>query len=340
MKVTLRHRTDSTELNVILRLFEDRDAEDVIACIREEYGETYFKRDFYDPAFIRKMHTEGAITFLVAQTEEGEIVGILALKSFFPAETMCEIASEIFRKKFRGYGLAEPMLRYGMETIAQLNYSAAYALPVTFHSITQRILQNLGMTATGFIFSVYCTECAESSYSYGRCKKHSQGIQIRPMEKNDAGSLYLPDELTSIADQVYSRLGADYKICYANAPLDAKTRLYFTNDALHRSSSITLLRPGADLKAQIDRIRERYREIPLQTFNVFLNISDPVAPQAYRILQESGFFFTGFKPLCSEREILVMHDANGVEPYVEDYILSAEFKRLLDDIRPFIKVRG
>lgn len=336
----LRHRTNTTELDIVLRPFEDRDAEGIIACIRDEYGETYFKRDFYNPEFIKKMHGEGAITFLVAQTGEGEIAGILALKSFFPSETMCEVASEIFRKKFRGYGLAEPVLGYGLETIACQCYSAAYALPVTFHSITQRILQKLGMTATGFILSVFRTECVHSSYQYGRCQKHSQGIQIKPMEKNDAGNIYLPEELAPIAGRIYTRLGVDYKIDASDDVPDKKTRLYFTNDTRHRNGSITVLRPGFDLKEQLDRILEKYRDVPLQTFNVFLNISDPAAVQAYRVLEKSGFFFTGFKPLCSEREILVMHYANGVEPYVEDYSLSDEFKQLLDDIRPFIKVRG
>ncbi|HEX3026934.1 MAG TPA: hypothetical protein VHR42_06880 [Clostridia bacterium] len=340
MEVKLKHRTNSSELTVILRPFEDGDADDVIACIRDEYGDTYFKRNFYNSEFLKKMHREGAITFLVAQTDWGEIAGILALKSFYPAETMCEVASEIFRKKFRGYRLAEPMLRYGLDIIAQGSYSAAYALPVTFHRITQQILQNLGMTATGFIFSVFRTECMESSYDYGGCQKHSQGIQIMPMEKTDTGSLYLPEELTSIAELIYSRLGVDYEICHAETSLKAKTRLYFTNDTLHRNGTIMLLRPGADLKLQVDQVRARYQGVPLQTFNVFLNISDPAAPEAYRILKESGFFFTGFKPLCSEREYLVMHDANGVAPHTEDYALSNEFEELLDDISPFIKVRG
>jgi hypothetical protein len=340
MKVQLKHRINQTELNILLRPFEDRDAEEAIACIRDEYGETYFKRDFYNPEFLKKMHREGAITFLVAETDGGELAGILALKSFFPAETMCEIASEIFRKKYRGYGLAKPVLRYGLNMAAEQSYSAACALCVTFHSVTQKILQELGMTATGFIFSIFRVECMESSYPYGRCKKHSQCIQIKPVEKTNAGNIYLPPELIPFADRIYTRLGVNYGLFTSFAAVKEKTRLCFTNNALHRSGSITILRSGTDLKERLDRIIELYRDIPLQTFNVFLNISDPAAVWAYEILKENGFFFTGFKPLCGENEMLVMHNANGVEPYAQDYSLSDELKQLLDDIRPFIKVRG
>ncbi len=339
MKIQLKHRTSGTELNLTLKPFEDRDAQGLIACICDEYGDTYFKRDFYNPEYIKKMHREEAITFLVAQTDEEEIAGILALKSFFPSETMCEVASEIFRKKFRGYGLAEPMLNYGMQTIEQKSYSAAYALPVTFHSITQKILEELGMTDTGFIFSVFCTEFVQSSYEYGRCQKHSQGIQIKPMEKNDVGNIYLAEELFPIANRIYTKLGVNYNLNTSNKTSDGKTRLYFTNDARHRNASITIIRPGTDLKERLELIKEKYRDIPMQTFNVFLNISDVTAVQAYHILKESGFFFTGFKPLCSDREILVMHDPNGVNLHIEDYDLSDEFKRILDDIRPFMKGR-
>lgn len=323
-----------------LRLFEDADADGVIACIRSEYGETYFKRDFYNPAFLRRVHAEDVVTFIVAQTEQGEIAGIIALKSFFPAETMCELASEIFKKEYRGYHLAEPMIRFAMELIAKRSYSAAYALPVTFHSISQRLLQKLGMTATGFIFSVFRTECVQSSYDYGHCQKHAQGIQVMPMEKTDAGVLYLPDEITGIARRIYTKLGVRHEIQSACTPLTGKTRLCFTNDALHGNCSITLLRAGADLKAQVARIFEKYAGQPLQTFNVFVNANDSAAVESFRLLEECGFFFTGFKPLCSDRELFVMHHPNGVEPHTEDYVLTGEFKELLDEIRPFIKVGG
>lgn len=42
----VHHRETGERLEISFRTLADRDAEGVIECIREEYGETYFKRDF------------------------------------------------------------------------------------------------------------------------------------------------------------------------------------------------------------------------------------------------------------------------------------------------------
>jgi hypothetical protein len=112
-------------LKLRLRRYHEGDEAGMIACVRDEYGDTYFKRGFYDPEYLKK-EAEEHITFLVAETEEDGIAGMLILKSFAPEESMCEIASQIFRKKYRGYGLAMPFFEYGMEILLNRDYSAAY----------------------------------------------------------------------------------------------------------------------------------------------------------------------------------------------------------------------
>jgi hypothetical protein len=336
----LFHSINHTELNLTIRLFKNSDTEGVIECICSEYGDTYFKKQFYDPDYLIKVHSENTVTFVVAETDEHEIAGIIALKSFFPGEIMCELASEILKKEFRGYGLSEHMIRFGANVIEERCYSAIYSLPVTFHSITQRLLQRIGLTVTGFIFSVFITDKVESSYEYGQCMKHSQGIQIKAMEKQNAGNIYIPKELQPIAQRIYNKLGVAFQIFLPDAEQiiceEKKTMLYYTNDDIHKNCAITLMKIGSDINVQILNICSKYRDIPLQTFNIFLNINDPNAVYAYEILKNSGFFFTGFKSLCSNNEYMVMHNNNGIEMYLDDYDLIEEYKDLMQLIKPFI----
>jgi hypothetical protein len=60
-----------------------------------------------------------------------------------------------------------------------------------------------------------------------------------------------------------------------------------------------------------------------------LNCNDPGAVWAYETLQNMGYFFTGLKPLCSEREYMVLHHEGEVEIYFEDYWVSGEFANLI-----------
>lgn len=72
-KLDLKDR-EGRRLTVLLREYRLGDEPGMIACIRDEYGETYFKRGLYDPDYIHRESAEGHISFLVAQVlaEESE----------------------------------------------------------------------------------------------------------------------------------------------------------------------------------------------------------------------------------------------------------------------------
>ncbi len=346
--LTLKNHQNQS-LNFTLRLYQEGDEQGMIACILDEYGDTYFKRDFYNVDLLEKAAKEGRITFLVAETEDNDIAGMLILKQFYPKEAMCEIASQIFRKKYRGYGLAMPFFMYGMEILMSKFYSAAFCLPVLFHNITQRLLYRLGLCATGLVINVFDMDKISHSYTNGRNNKHSQGIQVRALWKTDAGVLYIPKEHQTFCQAVYKRLGVDFCIAEPTDPFPKQNRkivpfhavyvqpentdFNWKNDEIQQSLEIYIYQVGKDFKQQISQL---HSQIPLkgkQTANIFLNINDVYAVWAYELLQEMGYFFTGLKPLCSGQEYMVLHHCGDVEIYFNDYIVSDEFVVIVDYIK-------
>ena len=332
-------------ITVHLRLFRPGDENGMIACIRDEYGDTYFKTGFYDPEYLRREAEEGVITFLIAETDEDGIIGMMILKEFYPKESMCEIASQVFRKKYRGYGLAMPFFEYGMKLLLSRNYSAAFCLPVLFHDVTQRLLYRLGMRATGLVMNVFDMDHITHSYNNGRNRKHSQGIQIRAVGKRDAGVVYLPEEHYAFCRDIYASLGAVFTIAAADIrripdnedceaqdrtrQLPVYTEMEYANDDLQHGLTIDIRRAGRDLAERIMKLHTRYPLQGKQTAVIFINCNDPGAVWAYEVLQEMGYFFTGLKPLCSEREYIVMHHEGEVQIYFEDYWVSGEFANLI-----------
>lgn len=332
-------------ITVHLRLFRPGDENGMIACIRDEYGDTYFKTGFYDPEYLRREAEEGVITFLIAETDEDGIIGMMILKEFYPKESMCEIASQVFRKKYRGYGLAMPFFEYGMKLLLSRNYSAAFCLPVLFHDVTQRLLYRLGMRATGLVMNVFDMDHITHSYNNGRNRKHSQGIQIRAVGKRDAGVVYLPEEHYAFCRDIYASLGAVFTIAAADIrripdnedceaqdrtrQLPVYTEMEYANDDLQHGLTIDIRRAGRDLAERIMKLHTRYPLQGKQTAVIFINCNDPGAVWAYEVLQEMGYFFTGLKPLCSEREYIVMHNEGEVQIYFEDYWVSGEFANLI-----------
>lgn len=344
-QILVLENREKQSITVRLRLFRAGDENGMIACVRDEYGDTYFKSGFYDPKYLRKEAEEGVITFLIAETDEDGIIGMMILKEYYPKESMCEIASQIFRKKYRGYGLAMPFFEYGMGILLSRNYSAAFCLPVLFHDVTQRLLYRLGMRATGLVMNVFDMDHIIHSYNNGRNRKHSQGIQIRAVGKRDAGTLYLPEEHYVFCRDIYASLGAVFTIAAADIRrlpdddnhetddqtqrLPVYTEMEYANDDLQHSLTIDIRRAGRDLVKRITKLHTRYPLQGKQTAVIFLNCNDPGAVWAYEVLQEMGYFFTGLKPLCSEREYIVLHHEGEVEIFFEDYWLSGEFANLI-----------
>ncbi|MDE6016024.1 MAG: hypothetical protein K2H41_10055 [Acetatifactor sp.] len=342
MRTLILTNREGKSLKIRLRPYRKGDEEGMIACIRDEYGDSYFRRGFYDPLYLQKESGEGRTTFLVAETEERDIAGMMILKQFYPDEDMCEIASQIFRKRYRGYGLAMPFFEFGMEILLSRTYSAAFCLSVLFHDVTQRLLYRLGLRATGLVLNVFDTERMSHSYDNGRNKKHSLGIQVRAAEKKDAGILYLPPEHWDFCQKVYDGLGVDYRLTErtgedflekADAMSVQLSQITYKNDVIHSSLEIRIHHIGADLEQRIRELHSRYPLRGRQTAGVFLNCNEPRAVQAYYLLKRYGYFFAGLKPLCSEREYLVMHHPGEVEIYFEDYCVSEEFSRLLGYIK-------
>lgn len=362
----LYHRETGERLEISFRTLEDRDTDGVIACIRDEYGDTYFKRDFYNPKFIREEHREGIITFLVAVTDLDEVAGIMILKKFYPYESMIEIATQIFKKKYRGYGLAEHMFDYGMKLLQEMPCSAVYSLPVTFHGISQRLLRMRGLIGCGFIFSVFDMEKIQQSYGKRRNLKHSQGIQILAKDKTDAGTLYIPQEQRGFTGWLYKKLGVRFRLADAEGDAgygdgssgsgnagnragscepgyvenqDVSCQVMKTIDWVQSSAAITIYKTGDGLKAYLESVLEEYGSLPRFTLNVFLNVNDPGAVAAYYLLKEKGFFFAGYKPLCSENEYMVMHNPLEVPIIFKDYVLTEEFRDLIQYMEVFYEER-
>lgn len=328
-------------LNITLRKYRRGDEEGMIACIRDEYGENYFKNNFYNPDYLAA-EAQNHITFLIAETQKDGIAGMFILKEFFPQETMCEMASMIFRKKYRGFGLAQPFFIYGMDIMKKHSYSAAFSLPVLFHNVTQRLLYGMGMRTTGFLLNVFDMDKITHSYTNGSNTKHSQGIQVMAADKKGAGTLFLPQEHRVFGRQIYGRLGVSYRIMDMDHPLKLFpgqesmnwiSNFSCKNDDKQSNLEIRIHRVGRDLRKCMKRVEKSFPLAGKQTANVLLNINDVNAVWAYNILISMGYFFTGFKPLCSQWEYMVLHHPGKVKIFFDDYKVSSEAAPVLTYVK-------
>lgn len=87
------------ERHFILRSFKKGDETGMLECIKDEYGNSYFKKKFYDADWIIKESEGEKYRFFVVETEN-RIAGVMIL-TFFPGESYIKPATQIIKKDYR-----------------------------------------------------------------------------------------------------------------------------------------------------------------------------------------------------------------------------------------------
>ncbi len=282
-------------MRIKFRDFRAEDAPALINCIREEYGDSYFRENFYDAQSLIASHARGELKFFIAENDN-ELVGILAFE-IGTAENVAELICGIILKKYRGNNISRDFFNHVVSAMKKLSVASICCYPVLYHDIVQKILTRLNFTACGFVFSEFL------------------------------GALYLPDEHKSIAQKIYSQFNLPCTISTARNALTGKSQLTFQNDSKQQHCTIFVNNSGADLISEVQKIHARF-DSELQTFNIFLNINDAKSIAAYSELIKLDYFFSGFKPLGKDFETMILHNSGNVAINFDSFILTEKFQEL------------
>ena len=322
----------------LLRKFEPGDEKGIIQCIKDEYGATYFKRDFYDEEWLSNNAIGDKYLFFVAETDN-EIVGMTVLTLFTDSEIYIEPASQIIRKAYRRYRLADKFVDYIFSVAEELKPNCLLVHAVTFHKITQSLCEARGMIPTGFRLGTFLTKSIFNSYEIRDCEKYSEGILVKAVNKKDAGIIYLPTEVSAFGKKIYDRLGVCYEIRNSGKADDCiisdKTQLVINYDDLQKNVLVTIRKIGNDLADKIKELIDSFEKAEPWTMQVTLSISTPYIFFAYAELKKLGLFFSGLKPLCSDIEQMYMQWTGDVKLNMDQYILTSSFDEIRKDIESF-----
>ncbi|MBQ7477355.1 MAG: GNAT family N-acetyltransferase [Selenomonadaceae bacterium] len=321
---------DGESLRVCFRESREDDAPALVECIRDEYGSTYLKQNFYNPATLVRQQREGYCRFLVAEAA-GEIAAVLGLKFPPPPETMCEWITGIVLKKYRRYGIMNRLFDMALrEMLCRKGIASGYGFSVTYHDISQRSMGRLGFRPCGFLPSALLN--MTHSFLQDANRKRPLVIIVRKMNQEDAGVLHIPARHEDIAKEIYRALGVHIETDTRPVPLLGSSVCREAQDAGQLDCTIWVDESGTDLAECIRDIESRYQE-PLQTYNVFLNISDAKAVAAYELLCQMGYFFSGWRPICCGHEIMVLHKRGGLPIDFGSLVLTEEAARLRDYVK-------
>lgn len=314
---------------VRFRRFKPDDAESLVKCIREEYGDFYFKPKFYDTEYLKMENASGHIIFLVAERDNGEVVGILALN---PKVRLCEIATGIVQKKYRGFKIIRFLFDMAVDEIRKMEHIyAGYCRTVMYHNITQKLMEKINFEPCGFLMSEFFTDdLCNDDFNL----KQPHGILIKNISRAKTDKIYICSEHNKFFQEIYKSLQVEIEIDNHIYDFTDKSQIYYENDESQKSCSIFVNVPGKDITDKINEIQSKYIH-PMQTFNVLLNINHKSANMAYEKLKSAGYFFSGVRAICAENEFMIMHNPKNIEINFNKFAVTDKFSKVTDYVKKF-----
>lgn len=364
-KVILTNKKTGEIRTYLLRAFLPGDEEGMIACVKEEHKNSYFKKFFYDPVLLRKKAEGEEYIFFVAEevteSEEADgcknqIAGIELLRIFKEhGDDYIEPASQMIRKSHRGYGLSGALVDYTYEVAISLKPAALFSHVAMYHTITQHVCEAYGMIPVGYEIGSFLTEVMENSFVMKRIKKYSAGTLCYPVEHTKPVTVYLPTELADYGTSIYEKLNVPYHIVteknvanitdnagVSKVPEESEIIISRENE-INRYITIDVKKVGDDFYEKIgDLLDEHIRNGKNPdgwVYHLMLDIDTPEFIEQYHRLKDMGFFLGSLQPLCGVHERAFLYMVGNLELHMEDYEVTEQFDVIRSHINEFYKNR-
>lgn len=319
---------DENNWRFTIRSAVNNDYEDIVRCLEEVRGGTYYDKRIYSAEHLRESRE---ITFFVATVDGygiGAVVG--ASKGFFEdsSDVLCMLA---VKSRFTGCGIATALVQTDEEYLLGKNIPSMKAHVVTGTSGVQSIVEKLGFMPTGILLGVRDNSKGQLDGSI-RSDKRALAIYAKKHAKRDAGNIFIHKSISGIAEEVYKSLGASVMLsgsCGETAPASVVESFY---DEHHSVVYVRVLECGNDLENKIEEIVRKYDCSPLLTATLYLNVGSPSSIRGFELLRKMGFIFCGFDPLNGRHEYAVMYYGRAARIYYDDIKSTEKLGALLNGV--------
>lgn len=306
---------------------------DLQACIRDEYGQTYPRKEVYDQSALSAQIENRQLVAMLAVSQDGDPVSSLVLSPCGGLADVPELTMHVVRKQYRGFGVGTSLTKAMLGLPISKNYSAVTTHSVTFHTMAQHQTLNCGLIPSGFLFLVHSNLILQHSFDTKGCIKQSFAVGVYPERKTNAGVIYAPDEHKDYIKKLYSRLNACFSFSEGLQNV-GESQIHTNYDDIHNTFTAEIFRGGDDIEAWARELLDKPHH-PHQTVNLLLDLNDPGAACTYETLAKKGFIFTGMHPLCGNGEFMLLHHSMDLEVQFDKLCIDDGYKEIFEYIKDF-----
>jgi hypothetical protein len=311
-----------------LRNLAASDAEQLVACFRECYGETYANEDFYDHQVIEQMVESGRLRSVVA-INEGELVGHTGLTIRHPDAIAAEAGNTVVSPSMRGQGLLARLGEALQRRTVREGFVGYVHYPTTAHEIMQKSATRGAGCETGIMLAYIPAETEYSDF------EHSQGrlaatIVYQPIVDTPLRMSYLPTRYAKRIRSLTTALGLNRRFLEPYSPRQEVSEVKLTILERRNLLQLSINKIGGDLPARILEIADATQDI----VHADINLGDPGVNYAIDALSAHGFVYCGWLPNFGENDVLRLQRIDNLsEQELNPNLVNSEAKALLAQIK-------
>ncbi|MDK2125164.1 GNAT family N-acetyltransferase [Parachitinimonas caeni] len=261
---------------VVIRDFQEGDAEGVSALFSAVYGEHYVYPDVYLPSMIRHHNIEQLWRTAVA-TLEGRIVGHAILWQDPAGPDSAELAMIVAHPSTRGMGIATRLGEHLCLYARQQGLATLTIKMVSSHSQTQRLARTLGFQTTGLLLDYVASP-------FGNDGRESVVIGVMPLQDRPIPQCHTGRETASWIKPLVERFGSS-PLSSGDRQLDRPMLI----SAHGKRVDVTLEHASAESVEEITRLpRNRLIHLRIRF--------DAALPPLLAALHRAGYADTGLAP--------------------------------------------
>jgi len=297
LNISSKKQAKIEEFTFIIRDFKDDDAIGVSECAYSAYGYTYEPYIYY-PKQIIKMNKEHKLRSFIAQSDDGNIAGHVALK--YANNSLAEIGVAFVKQEYRGKNIFRFIFDYALKSVeTTTELKCLFGQAVTSHTISQDVLLKRDFIPTAITLALFPADVDFKSISGEVSQKDAALILCFNTKHDDKlKDIYIPKRHEKITKDIFNSLGyaintkttSEYKQNSCDTKLEYKIIDIFNCGWIYCSDYS---------RNSIYEIHNAVKSLCLNRVDaiyLYLDLEDENMPHLAKECEELGFFFAGIIP--------------------------------------------
>ncbi|GHU38745.1 hypothetical protein FACS1894190_01030 [Spirochaetia bacterium] len=327
-----------TEDDIKIVLFRPADALNVARCLYATYGYTYLKAALYNPEYLKE-YAQSENTIIVTavsekittpsdiHSEKSSFVAGVAIGSEDSAFAgIMEIGSLVVSWQLRGMHISDKLCIDLLDRIIQAGKNGVYTECVTLHTASQKVSLRLGLFPCCFYLNFIPNEVHFKNFDVQKSKRQTFVVYYKSIKSNNAQICFaentgaLSDDPQGTAQRklqdkilrIYKRLHITPNIVFKKNCLSEKSNIDVSRNETFRICLMFAKSISSDFADSIKKIMATRSFSIVETWMLYLNLSDAAWFYAYSDLKKLGFVWSGILPGSANGDFLVMQYVENV----------------------------